>query len=128
MAGVLGLVVVVLLAPPAAAQAPEPEPAPTTVSIAATTGTSTPAAVAGQPVPGAEAGRGPQLTGRTEPPPAQRIADSLIWAWLLAVLVGGTAWWAWTGRRRVPNADDPLAAGDEPAGASPPPETPAARR
>jgi hypothetical protein len=69
------------------------------------------------PVPAATApatdAHGPQLTGRAEPPMAQRIIDSLIWGWLLVVLVGGIALWVWSGHRRP---QDEARDGDPPPG------------
>jgi hypothetical protein len=44
-------------------------------------------------------GSGPYLTGRTEPSMTQRIVDSLIWVWVLAVLVLAPVLWFWSGRR-----------------------------
>jgi hypothetical protein len=60
---------------------------------------------------------GPPFTGRPEPSMVQRVVDSVIWAWLLAVLVVGTGLWFWTGRRRDDHRDD-----------APGPEPPTARR
>jgi hypothetical protein len=67
---------------------------------------------------------GPQPSGRPEPAMAQRVADSLIWVWLLAALILGPAAWVWTGRSRrdrpaPPPAGDPPAAGDPAARPTP---------
>lgn len=51
-------------------------------------------------------GSGPHLTGRTEPTALQRVVDSLIWVWVLAVLVLGPLLWLWTGRRRRTGGPD----------------------
>jgi hypothetical protein len=82
----LAIVLTALMAAaaPAAAAPSQPAPAP---QVTVPTDTAPPP------------GRGPQLTGRTEPPLLQRVADTLIWVWLLAVLIGAPALWAWTGRR-----------------------------
>jgi hypothetical protein len=86
---VIGLLV---LAPARAAAAQEPPPASS--------------AVAGLPAPD---GSGPHLTGRTEPPLAQRIVDSLIWLWLLAALVMVPLIWVWSGRREQSPGDSNVA-------------------
>jgi hypothetical protein len=49
---------------------------------------------------------GPRRTGQPEPSLGQRVVDTLIWVWLVAALVGGTAWWVWSGRTR-PDAAAP---------------------
>jgi hypothetical protein len=96
--------------PPPAVTAADPSSVSTTVPVPPGAGPAPP-------------GRGPELTGRTEPSAAQRVADSLIWLWLLAVLIGGTAVWAWTGRRRSASGGEPRA---EPAGTSAADGSPAA--
>jgi hypothetical protein len=96
--------------PPAVTVAGDPTAVTTTVPVPPGAGAAPP-------------GRGPELTGRTEPSAVQRVADSLIWLWLLVVLIGGTAVWALTGRRRSASAgDDP----GEPPGPSDANASPAA--
>lgn len=70
---------------PAAAQVPDPAPAPTT---AVTTSTLDPLASSAAQTEPAGANT-PQRTGRDLPPRSQRISDTLIWLFLVLLLVGG---------------------------------------
>jgi hypothetical protein len=74
---------------PAVAGAQPADPAPPPV-VSGPSGTAPPAAT----------GRGPAFTGRTEPTALQRVTDTLIWVWLLVVLLGAPAVWVWANRRR----------------------------
>jgi hypothetical protein len=117
VAVVVGLVLATATAPAGAQSVPFPAPASTDAREP-----SEPAAGGRRP-DGSLIVNGPQRTGRPEPPLAQRVVDSLIWAWLLLALVGGTGWWLWTGRRRP--APDPGTAAGPPDTAGPaPPDDP----
>jgi len=52
-------------------------------------------------------GSGPHFTGQPEPSLGQRLVDSLIWVWLLAVLILAPAVWVWAGRRDPPDGGRP---------------------
>src|SRR4051794_29250618 len=50
----------------------------------------TPTTSAAEPSPVLGGTNGPRPVGEPLPPRSQRIGDSLIWLWVMAVLVGGT--------------------------------------
>jgi len=83
--------------------------APTTTTTVTTTVVD--AIGGGAPGPVVGGGDTPQPTGRAAPPRGQRIGDSLIWFWVVALLAGGCLVGAFAGRRRPHTTVDP-AAGD----------------
>jgi len=64
-----------------------------------------------------EGGNTPQPVGRAEPPRAQRIGDSLVWLWVMALLVVGGLVGAFA-RRRPAHAGDDAATAATPAAAA----------
>jgi hypothetical protein len=93
MPALLLLAVLLVVGPADAAGGQTPAPTPTT-------------AVAPSDLPAPD-GSGPHLTGRPEPSLTQRVVDSLIWVWLLAVLIVAPVVWVWTGRRHRPDGGEP---------------------
>jgi hypothetical protein len=82
----------------ASAAVAAPRQAPAEPTGTGTAGTATTVAVAEQgPVAGG--GNTPQPVGRPAPPRGQRIADSLIWLWVMALLAGGCLLAFFVGRR-----------------------------
>jgi hypothetical protein len=83
---------------------------PSTMAHASVVAATTPAAAADGDDDAVTEPDGPRLTGTTSPSTAQRVADTLIWIWLLVALVGAPLLWWRTGRRRAttdPTCDEP---------------------
>jgi len=113
---VIGIVMVVAIAiGSTTAAGAEGAQAPTTTTTVTTTVVD--AIRGGAPGPVVGGGDTPQPTGRAAPPRGQRIGDSLIWFWVVALLAGGCLVGAFVGRRRPHTTVEPAAGNDADGGA-----------